>query len=103
GIGRHEDEHFVAGLQGRVAAGNHEPVCPDDRDDHGIAWKGQIGDGRVVGRRVLGQGDLDQVGDTALELEQAYERSHRDRLLDEGGEELRGGDRDVDPPALVEE
>ena len=56
-----------------------------------------------VGRRVLGQGDLDQVGVAALELEQPDQRADRDRLLDQGGEQLGRRHRDVDAPALVEQ
>ena len=39
----------------------------------------------------------------ALELQEPDQRAHRHRLFDQGGEQLGGGDRDVDPPALVEE
>ena len=83
--------------------GTSEAVAPDDGHHDGVAGEVQVGDGRVVGRRVLGQGDLDQVGGATLELEQADQRTDRDGLLDQRGEQLGGRDRHVHPPALVEE
>ena len=56
GIGRHEDEHLVAGLQCRVAPRDDETVGPDHGNDDRIAWEVQVGDGGVVDRRILRQG-----------------------------------------------
>ena len=103
GVGRDEHQHLVARLERGVAPGHDETVAPDHRHDDGVAGEVQVGDGGVVGRGVLGQRDLDQVGGAPLELEEADERAHRDGLLHQRGQQLGRRDRDVHPPALVEE
>ncbi len=55
------------------------------------------------GRRVVGEGDLDQVGLAPLELQEPHQRPDRDRLLDQGGEQVGRRDGDVDAPRLVEQ
>ena len=75
----------------------------DDRDDGGAPGEADLGDRAAGGGRLGGEGDLDEPGVAPLELEEPDERADRDRLLDEGGEEVGGGDGDVDPPGLVEE
>ena len=91
------------GLERGVTPRDDQAVGPDHRHHDRIAGEVEVGDGDVVGGRVLGQGDLDQMGRATLELQEPDERADRDRLLHQRGEQLGGRHRDVHPPALVEE
>ncbi len=53
--------------------------------------------------RVVGQGDLHQPGPALLQLEEADEAAHRQGLLGQGQDQVRGGHRHVDTPVLVEQ
>src|SRR5918995_869908 len=102
GIRRHHREHLVAGLEHRVAAWHHDVLAADDGDDRGVAGDVDVFERAVDYGRVLRQRDLDESGLPALELQDPHEPPHADRLFDERGDEVRGGDRQVDPPVLVE-
>ena len=97
-----EHDHLVTGAQHRVAAGHDEPVLAQHGDDRGVAGHPEVLDRLAVDRRSLGEAHLGQPGPATLEREQADERPDGDRLLDEGGEQVRRRHADVDAPDLVE-
>ena len=75
------------------------------QDGHSAQFSGQRDQAAApadVGR-VLGEGDLDQVGLALAEGEQPDEVADGDRLLDQRRHDPRGGDGDVDAPGLVEQ
>ena len=74
----------------------------DDADEHALGRQGEVGDAAAAVGGVEGERELHHRGLALLELEEAHEVADADGLLDERRHEARGGDGDVDAPALVE-
>jgi hypothetical protein len=98
----HEDEHLVPGGERSVASGHDDVVLAEDGDDGRVAGEAQRGDLVIDGGRLGGEGDLHEPGPTPFEGQEPHEGPDRHGLLDERGEQVRGRDRDVDAPHLVE-
>src|ERR1039457_7053153 len=68
-----ENQHFVAVLEPRLCSGHDEAVVTDDSDDGRLSGDTQRGDRAADGGGLGRQGDLDEVGGAAFELEEPHQ------------------------------
>ena len=83
GIGQRDEQQFVSGLERLLGRGRDHAAAPDDRDDGGVLRQGQFAHRPAGARRLVGQGDLEQVRLPLAQAEQPHDVADLDGLLDE--------------------
>ena len=102
-LGGRDEQQLVAALQRLVGLRHDHPRTAQDSDQRRVARQRELAHRPTAPGRVVGQGDLHQVGVALAELHQPDQVTDRDRLLHHRGQHPGCGHRDIDAPGLVEQ
>ena len=102
-LGDRDEQQLVATFQRFVGLRHDDSRPAQDRHQRGIPRQLQPAHRLAAPRRVVGQGDLDQVGLTLAELHQSHQVADGDGLLDQRSQHARSGHRHVHTPGVGEQ